>query len=58
MYLQSAENFYILKVEATFDETLKMILYGGKGEVINEIKAITWHDFWIKGNQAHFICDL
>lgn len=56
VYLQSAELFYVREVEMHGD---KVELTGGRAKARGEIKAVTWHDFWVKpGWKAHFICDL
>ena len=55
VYLQSTELFYVKDVLVKDN---KIELIGGKAEARDEIKAVTWHDFWVKGTKAHFICDL
>ena len=56
VYLQSAELFYVKDVKVTDN---RVELLGGKAKARDEIKAVTWHDFWVKpGWSAHFICDL
>jgi SHS2 domain-containing protein len=55
VYLQSAELFYARDAKLVGN---KVVLTGGKAKVRGEIKAVTWHEFWVKGTKAHFICDL
>ena len=59
IYLQSTEDFYVVDLQLKGDEC---IVFGGSAQVIDEIKAVTWYEFWVKNEggfwSAHFICDL
>ena len=58
VFLQS-EGFFVKEIETVGGE---LVLRGGPGRQKDEIKAVTWHEFWVrknkKGFEAHFICDL
>ena len=57
VFLQS-EGFFVKETEVNGDE---VVLAGGPGKQKDEIKAVTWHEFWVKKGkkwEAHFICDL
>ena len=58
VYLQSAELFYVADLRLEGDEA---VLCGSRARARDEIKAVTWHEFWLRRNggwEAHFICDL
>ncbi len=55
IFLQGT-GFYVKNVKI---EPGRAVLEGGNARVRDEIKAVTWHEFWVKpGWKAHFICDL
>ncbi|MBR9689535.1 MAG: archease [Candidatus Altiarchaeota archaeon] len=61
VYFQSGEEFYVAEVKVVKEGGgLTVLLRGGPAEVIDEIKAVTWHELWVKEGPwtAHFICDL
>ena len=59
VYLQSAEQFYVREARVRGNGRLEVELIGGRANARDEIKAVTWHEFWVKpGWKAHFICDL
>lgn len=62
VFLQS-QGYYAKDAEVFIkDGELGLELVGGKAEAKDEIKAVTWHEFWVKEEKgkwvAHFICDL
>jgi len=61
VFLQS-QGFYVKDVKVKRrGKKIVVELIGGKARAKDEIKAITWHEFWVRKNErweAHFICDV